>query len=171
MPQSQQQRHSLANAEDFLAEVLQPNYEAYLQSASNFASAVNLATALFHFCDWLFVEYKEQLKSRYASADEKAFWKKVEQEDPRYGYVRDVANASKHVRLRRPSTRMNHISRLLIVDRPFGSGPYGQGRFGGSNVVCDDGGEPVYFDECATALYDYWSSLLRDLKEADRNTP
>jgi len=131
---------------------------------SNFASTLNLGMALYHFHEWLFAEYEDQLNERFgAVASPGKFWRKVEESNRLFGFVHDVANASKHVELTRPpSTGMTHIENVQIVGG-YGAGRFGEGRFGGSNVVCDDKGQPVFFDTCAKALFDYWRELLSDL--------
>lgn len=162
---------SLASSEDYFLSVLKPNYDAFFGTSSTFASALNLAITLYHFHEWLFEEFKSQLETEFNRQFSAAgsFWKAVEQRDPKFGYIRDVTNASKHVRIGTPghpstSTTMTHIANTHIVSSGWGVGGYGQGRFGGGpNVVFDEGGTLTSFDDCATALFTYWKSLLQQM--------
>ena len=99
------------------------------------------------------------------------FWKFVESSDAKFGYIRDVTNASKHVKIgdkSRPSTGMTHIKDTQIVFIGWGQDGRGQRRFGGGpNVVFDDAGSQIGFDDCATELYEYWKNLLQVLKKQD----
>jgi hypothetical protein len=102
-----------------------------------FATALNLATSLYHFHEWLFDEFKQQLEAEFGETfgTKGAFWQAVEATDTRFGYVRDVTNASKHVN---------------------GVGGYGSARYGGApSVVFDDSGSQISFDDCAQALFAY----------------
>jgi hypothetical protein len=162
---------SLADAADYFVRVLKPNKEAFFGAPSTFATAINLATALYHFHEWLFDEFKAKLEAEFSTtfSGKGTFWQAVEASDARFGYVRDVTNASKHVRIGgaghpAPSTGMTHIANTQIVFTGYGQGGFGQGRFGGGpNVVFDDGGSQISFDDCAQALFIYWESLLTKL--------
>ena len=48
------QSESLSGAEDCFLKVVKPNYDALFGAPSDFASAFNLATTLYHFHEWLF---------------------------------------------------------------------------------------------------------------------
>jgi hypothetical protein len=164
------QTEALAGAEDYFLKVLKPNKEAFFATPSTFASALNLATSLFHFHEWLFGEFKTKLEAELGTTfhGKGSFWQAVENTNPKFGYMRDVTNASKHVAIgagpNRTSTGMTHIANVHIISIGYGEGGYGQGRFGGGpNVVVDDGGSQISFDVCATELFDYWKALLEKL--------
>src|SRR5690606_27306023 len=145
----------------YFTKVLKPNKEAFFGGPSTFASAVNFATALYHFHEWLFHEFKPQLETEFKTtfSSKGAFWQTVQASDARFGYIRDVTNASKHVAIGgpghpAPSTGMTHIANTHIVSVGYGEGGYGQGRYGGGpNVVFDDAGNQISFDDCAQALF------------------
>jgi hypothetical protein len=162
---------SLSTSADYFLNVLHPNALTFFRNPSTFASALNLATSLYHFHEWLFQGYKSgletELRKQFGGAG--AFWKEVETVDSDFGYIRDVANASKHVTIggagRRPSTGMGHIANTHIIVTGYGEGPYGAGRYGGGpSVVFDDQGTQISFDSCATKLFDYWKHLLEKLQ-------
>jgi len=158
-------------AADYFRYVLKPNKEAFFGTSSTFASALNLATSLYHFHEWLFEEFKLQLDAEFGTTfgGKGAFWQAVEAENTLFGYIRDVTNASKHVKIdRRASTGMTHIANTYIIT--IGSGGYGVGSGygqtfygGGPKVVFDDSGSQIGFDNCASALFTHWESLLTKL--------
>jgi hypothetical protein len=166
----------LNGSADYFAHVLKPNKEAFFGSPSTFAAAFNLATSLYHFHEWLFDEFKQQLETEFGETfrTKGAFWQVVEAADTRFGYVRDVTNASKHVKIggrgvAPPSTGMSHIANTHIITTGYGEGGYGSGRYGGGpSVVFDDSGSQISFDDCAAALFDYWESLLARVPARDR---
>lgn len=124
--------------------------------------------SLHHFHEWLSHDFKRELEmDEYFGAFGKkgTLWSKVEPTNPKFGYVRDVANASKHVKYSqsKPSTGVKSITHVHITDRPYDTGNFCQGRFGGPNALIEDNGKQIYFDECASELYDYWKALLERL--------
>lgn len=165
------QIEALSCAEDYFMKVLKPNKEAFFGASSTFASAFNLATTLYHFHEWLFEEFKGPLESHFNTtfSSKGTFWQAVEQTNSNFGYIRDVTNASKHVkiggsRFAPPSTGMTHIANTHIVSIGFGQGGYGLSRYGGGpTVVFDDGGTQTSFDHCANDLFNYWKNLLEQL--------
>ncbi|MFY9696736.1 MAG: hypothetical protein WAK34_00155 [Rhodoplanes sp.] len=165
------QAQALTGAEAYFLEVLMPNKRAFFEAPSTFVTALNLATALYHFHEWLFDEFKPQLEAELGMtfASKGAFWQAVQTSDPRFGYIRDLTNASKHVKIGGrghppPSTGMTHIANTHIVSTGYGQGGYGSRRYGGGpNVMFDDAGQQISFDDCATALYSYWKSLIEKM--------
>jgi hypothetical protein len=131
------QTETLRGAEDYFIRVLRPNKEAFFGNASNFANTLNLATALYHFHEWLYASFKAQLEGELNTkfSGKGAFWQTVEAIDPRFGYIRDVANASKHVTIGepgkpKPSTGMRHIANTHIITSGYGERGYGKGSYG-----------------------------------------
>ena len=164
--------NALKGATDYFAEVLAPNNATFFGGPSTFQNALNLATSLYHFHEWLYSDFRAKLENEFGTSfgSKGAFWQAVEAKDTRFGYIRDVANASKHVRIDQPkkpppSTGMTHIANTVIVVAAYGQGAYGAGRYGGGpSVVFDDKGKLVSFDECAAALFRFWDDLLTKVK-------
>ncbi|MGP4749386.1 hypothetical protein [Agrobacterium pusense] len=162
---------TLASSADYFRQIVKPNMDTFFSSPSNFASAVNLATSLFHFHEWLFDEFKADISAHFGKNFSKpgGFWKHVEGTNSKFGYIRDVTNASKHVTIggpgfAPPSTGMTHMANTAIISVGWGQGGFGQGAYGGGpNVVFDDGGNQISFDDCANQLYAYWKNLLQTL--------
>jgi hypothetical protein len=90
---------ALNSAHGYFQEVLTPNRDSFFNSASTFDNVINLASALFHFHEWLYHEFRDELEQEIGVAlpTAGAFWGAVHSKDTRFGYIRDVANASKHV--------------------------------------------------------------------------
>lgn len=162
---------SVSSADDYFLQVLRPNARVFFASPSTFATAFNLATSLFHFHEWLFHEHRSLLESTFGVTFKTpgAFWKHVQSSDLNYGYIRDLANASKHMVIGTPghappSTTMTHAANTHITSSSFGQGAFGARRFGGGpNVVFSAGGSDVDFDPIATKLLSYWTQLLQSL--------
>jgi uncharacterized protein YdiU (UPF0061 family) len=88
----------------------------------------------------------------------------VEATNQRFGFIRDLANASKHVRLtKRPSTCMTHVANTYIRIGTFQRGAFDPRVFGTGGMVMKDGTTEVSFDACATELFNYWTRLLKDI--------
>jgi hypothetical protein len=154
-------------AAEYFARVVEPNKKAFFREPSTFANALNLATALYHFHEWLFHDFRSKLEAEFSAtiSSHGVFWHLVEATDKRFGYIRDVTNASKHVSIggpgkAKPSTKMKHIANTHIVSIPYGGGGYGSGRHSGPNVIFDERGTQISFDDCAKELFNYWNALL-----------
>ena len=160
---------TLASSRAYFVEVLTPNRDAYFDGPVTFAGALNFATSLFHFHEWLFADHRDQLITSYGLLPSNGkitahtFWSKVQGADKRFGYIRDVANASKHMVLTNSSTEVKSIGQTSLQSVGFGMGAFGVGRFSGPNFAILDGDATISFDECASRMFDYWRRLLEDV--------
>ena len=114
--------------------------------------------------DWVWKSYdSKQLGQRLGVklSNKSAFNEHIKCKCPAFKYMRDVANASKHVSLSSASTQAKHIKDTGLSG--WGEGGYGLGRYGGS-IMIDDGGKKVYFEEVAKEVYCYWKNLLEKLR-------
>jgi hypothetical protein len=84
---------------------------------------------------------------------------------PGADFIRDVANASKHVKLdHSPSTSMTHVANVSIMTAGFGEGGFGEGRYGGAaELKIKDGSDDVSFDKCAQNMFQFWKTLITKL--------
>jgi hypothetical protein len=159
---------NLNSAAEYFTNVVKPNSDAFFLAPSTFANALNLATALFHFHEWLFDDFRSKLETEFGMtlSSHGAFWGAVQVTDKRFGYIRDVTNASKHVTIGgpgkpKPSTGMTHIANTYILTTAYGEGGYGVGCYDPApKVIFEDNGGQIDFDDCASALFDYWEALL-----------
>ncbi|SOE18217.1 hypothetical protein SAMN05877838_3135, partial [Hoeflea halophila] len=167
--ENHQKTTSLSHAEDYFLEVLTPNKKAFFNTSSTFATALNLATSLFHFHEWLFDEFRPDLEIHYGIplSSKGRFWQITQNSNSKFGYIRDVTNASKHVRIggagHQTSTGMTHIANTHIVAAGWQVDGLEEGGHGGDSIVFDDGGNQIIFDDCARELFDHWQTLLQSL--------
>jgi hypothetical protein len=153
-------------ADKYFDEVLKPQYDAFLSDPSSFPSAFNLASALFHFHEWMLASHKAAVEKHYGKSfkTEGAFWAEVESSNAQFGYVRDLANASKHVELtKRRSTPMKKVAQASMTDGAFGPG-FQRDAFQTSQIKIEVGSQVIDFDTCAKALFSYWANLRAALK-------
>jgi hypothetical protein len=157
---------TISSAEDYFEHVLSLNYRDFFEQPSTFQTAVNLASSLYHFHEWIYHYRRAFVEHKFSTAFSTArdFWSYLEKHDGEFGYLRDIANASKHVEIdRNPSTGMTHFANTHITWTGFGLGAYGAGRFGGGpNISIDDGGKNVSFDSCAQKLFKFWDALIKE---------
>lgn len=82
-----------------------------------------------------------------------------EQACTKFGYIRDIANASKHVTIGKYPTLngMSHMANTHQITTSYGQRGYGQRSWGGRpDVVFVDSGSQISFDDCANELFTYW---------------
>jgi hypothetical protein len=157
---------SLDDAKDFFEQIVEPSFTEFMSAPSSFRTAFNAATALFHMHEWLYEYKKAELEAKYSLPFLKKgdFWGHVETLVPLSKFIRDLANASKHVRLTlRPSTSMTHIANTVIQTVGFGQGGYGVGRYSAPTVTMKDGTTDVVLDDCAKDLFRLWQQLITEL--------
>lgn len=157
---------ALDNPKDFFEEVTRPNYNEFFSTPSSFKTAFGLAMSIYNICEWIFEFNQTDVEKKFGKAFGKAndFWKEVESIVPEAAFIRDLSNASKHVKLTiNPSTMMTHIANTYLQTSTYGSGGYGQGRYSACAVVFHEGGRIVYFDDCAKKLFEFWEDLINDL--------
>jgi hypothetical protein len=155
----------LDSAEKYYEEVLKPQQDEFLGASPTFRAGISLASSLFHFHEWLHKYRRLDLERVLGKHLDKPadLWREVEAADKaRFGYVRDVANASKHVSLdRHPSTPMTHAADVArhggVYSRGFSRG------FDVTRLTINAGDAQIDFEECTTALFNYWTRLLHRL--------
>jgi hypothetical protein len=160
------QIHTLDSASKYYLEILKPEYDEYFAAPATLRSAFNLVKNLFHCRDWSFEHHRTELEAHFGIklASEAALWDAIDKLDGRFGFIRDVANASKHVRLtRRPSTSMSHIANTYIETGSFQSVAFQRSAFDTTRVRMKDGSQVVDFDDCARAFFQYWTDLFKQI--------
>jgi hypothetical protein len=153
--------HRLDSARKYYSEILKPEYDDFFAAPATLRSAFRVAGALFHFRDWLFEFHRAELEAHFGTtlASAGALWIEVEKINGQFGFVRDVANASKHVRLKHhPSTSMTHVANTSLEVGAFDSAASDTAR-----VKMKHGTVDVDFDECARALFRYWTELSQKI--------
>lgn len=157
---------SLTDAKNYFDLVVELNVADFIENPSTFRLAFNAASALFHQHEWLFESKKAELERFYSQSFENKgkFWKHIENSLPEASYIRDLANASKHIKLTiQPSTSMCHIANTVIRTSTFGTGAYGVGRYSNDSIVMQSNGQDIYLDDCIQKLRDFWHNLIQIL--------
>lgn len=157
----------LNNARDFFDEVTKPCYDDFFNSPSTFKNAFAMAMSLFNIHEWIFEFDRHRVQRKYkvnfSTAGE--FWKNVESIVPEAKFIRDLSNASKHVRLRlKPSTSMTHIANTQISVTTSGGGAFRTSMYRRSpSVKMEDKNAQIELDVCAQKLFAYWEKLIEEL--------
>ncbi len=149
-------------SEEYFTQVLTPNRDAYMAAPGSFVAAFNLASSLFHLRDWLFHEHGPAVARvlGMSFANEIELWSHIETLGDGFPYIRGVANASKHYKLRNPQGGITKVSDVRLGFE-YGAGAYGVGAYGGPRiVVVVVGDETANFGRIADALYYVWRDLL-----------
>ena len=157
---------SLTDAKEYFEQIVIGNVDDFLRNPSTFRLAFNAASSLFHQHEWLFECKQSEIESKLGATFSKKgdFWQHVETLVPEAKYIRDLANASKHVKLTiRPSTNMTHIANAVIQTSSFGSGGYGVSRYSADSVSMKDNGHDISLDDCVQKLWAFWQGLISDV--------
>jgi hypothetical protein len=155
---------TIETAHDYFEQVVGYNLQQYKAQPTSLPLAYNLAISLFHMHDWVWVEHKATLQAHFDAnvASKRGFNAHVQEACHSFKYIRDVANAYKHVSLSSASTSATHISNTAATG--YGEGGYGVGGYGGGIIVVD-GGTRINFLTAAGKVYEYWRDLLAKLKK------
>ena len=157
---------SLTDAKEYFEQIVAGNVDDFLKEPSTFRLAFNAAASLFHQHEWLFECKKSELENKFgvAFAHKHDFWQHVQTLVPEAGYIRDLANASKHVKLTiRPSTNMSHIANTVIQTSSFGTSAYGVSRYAADSVMMKDKGNDISLDDCVQKLRTFWDGLIGEV--------
>jgi hypothetical protein len=158
----------LDSARKYYDWVLQKQYDDFFREPADFQRLINLASSLFHFHEWLYAEYSPILhiaiNSPIAFTSARKFWNEVEKTNSKFGFVRDIANASKHVKLTRdPSRSMSHMANTVIQVAQWDSAQFDQALWDVPYAASKDGSNDVLFDTCAKELFAFWTSMINQL--------
>lgn len=158
----------LANASDYFEKVLKPNFEMYWAS-ENFQTLVNVSNSLFHFHEWMLWSHKAALERKAGQTfnDAGALWSWIEASNPAFGYVRDLANNSKRVRIdHRPSTGAHYMANTAGHEPTWDSETttWDDTRWDAATYKTKDGDKYVAVEGPISALYAYWEGLLGECR-------
>lgn len=147
--------------------VLTEQYNEFFSNDANFRNLINLASSLFHFHEWLYAEFPNDLHIMLNSPQpfnsKGAFWGAVESTNQNFGFIRDIANSSKHVRLTKNSTSITHMANTIIQGATWGNAQWGNSKWDAQYATSKDGPRDVLFDKCAEELFVYWTNLIDNL--------
>jgi hypothetical protein len=149
---------TISTAREFFEQVVEYNLQQYKSQPTSLPAAYNLANSLFSMHEWMWHTYGNELGESLRNAS--AFNSHVQNACPAFKHMRDLANASKHVSLKSPSTQATHITDTTAIESRYGVAVYGVSKYGRGVVVIDDGGTKVDFENAADEVYVYWRDLL-----------
>lgn len=158
----------LDNSRKFYDWVLIKQYDDFFKNDTTYQHLINLASSLFHFHEWLFNDFQSVLHTELGAnqrlSNPGQFWGAVEATNQKFGFIRDIANASKHVRLtRNPSTTMSHMANTSIHVATWDSAQWDNAKWDAPSATSKDGANDVLFDTCADELFQYWTNLVDKL--------
>jgi len=96
-------KQRLENARDYFENVVEPAYRDFIVSEVTFLRVFSLAAGLYHMAEWWWFHEEVKIKAKYGAKISSAgkLWNDVvEQQVSNAGFIRDLNNAAKHVRLR-----------------------------------------------------------------------
>jgi hypothetical protein len=147
----------ISSSYDFFFEVAWPNHQEVTRRPSP-RSAINAAWPYWHLHEWYFWEHNPSASEK----DRRLYIDNILLRDcPELGWLRDIAEAGKHVRLNRtnPPVRVRGISTReeysgAIGCAPIGVTPIGSG--GRLELVVDVGGVTHKLQHVLGAAFRYW---------------
>jgi hypothetical protein len=152
--------NSVQTSVDFFRQVLEPDYRECIAAPADLRKAFHAAASLFHLRDWIAATEspnptKEDLQAKLVARCEF------------FAIIRDVANASKHLKLiMKPSTSVTGAAD--IRSQEIATAAYNVA--GGYNVAGAYGPvlavviipEGVVFAEAAAKVYEMWKEVFRE---------
>jgi hypothetical protein len=153
---------TIATAREYFDQVVAYDLDHYKAQPSSLPAAYNLAGSLFSMHEWVWDSYGDKLELQLGVKLRNAFAlnSHTQSNCPEFKYIRDVANASKHVSLINASTQATHITDTTAIESTFGGGVFGGSKFGRGVVVIDDDGTKIDFENTADKVYSYWEHML-----------
>lgn len=161
-------------SESFFRNVITYNFDSYIENPESLPAAFNVAISLHSMHDWVWSEHQhglvEVLKKDISS--KRDFCACVADACVSFKYIRDVANASKHVLLSSPSTSLRSVREIESIDHTTPNDIWDdslvwddRGKWGRGAISIKDGETWHDFEEHATLLLSFWNNLLQSLKD------
>jgi hypothetical protein len=165
---------SLRTTAEFFDTVVRENHRAHQSGDASLVTVFNLAISLWALREWAFQTNKPDIESQLgvSASDPRDLDQPLRKQCPEWGQIAEVANALKHVNLRKPEPGYAKSSQDLVRDqRGYGLGAYGVGRFGGLqfDITTDSG--TIDFDDCVENAFRYWEEVVRSFNKAPQDGP
>jgi hypothetical protein len=157
---------TIATAREYFDQVVAYNLEQYKAQPTSLPAAYNLAGSLFSMHEWVWHSYGDELERQLGVTfrNAAALNAHTQSNCPAFKYLRDLANASKHVSLSKASTQATHISNTSAVESVIGEAIIGISKIERGVVTIRDGSENEDFEDAADEVYEYWKTLLDRLQ-------
>jgi hypothetical protein len=133
---------------EFLETVVRPNIKEFSDHFDDLRRCFNAIAAIDAFAAHIYEWCRENAPSHVAGEkDDTSFRERLAQMNRSFKILRDIAKAQKHVRLTRGRPSIGHAEQVRSNPRPYGTGGYGTGRYGGSaQVSVDVDGKQVFVE-------------------------
>jgi hypothetical protein len=168
-------KERLDSTRSYFDEITEKAYRQFVDGKVTFLTIYSMAAGLYHIAEWMCLHDLPKVQSKYGQHIDSAaaLWHQVvEKTIPDAGFIRDLNNAAKHAKLRfdptkskkgDPSTGMHYAANTFISTSGWGEGGYGTGTYGGApEVKMDEGGREVSLEPVATAVFQFWESLVNE---------
>lgn len=160
----------------FWNEVLLPDYQEFMKETDNVRKAFHLASSLFHMADWLYWGNKTYIDTNFTFvdrngaaqpvSDEKTFANAVRDLCPDFELIRGIANAGKHLQVRKGQHAASPVSaaNTYVTSTGYGTGGHGMGPYGGTARVRQQGpnNQDVELTDLAKRIHDMWVKFCTD---------
>lgn len=154
----------------YWSEIVIPDYEEHRDNLDDLRRTFHCASSLFHMADWLYLGNKPHFdatltfidKNGNAQAvqDEKTFANAVRDFFADFELIRNIANASKHLEIRKGTHAASPVSaaNTYVTTTGFGTGGYGSGTYGGAARVRQEAPDnnDIEFSDLSTSIVDMW---------------
>jgi hypothetical protein len=150
----------IERAIDFLNQMVIPDYQEFLASSTDVRRAFHLACSLFHLRDWVYWDFKNS-KGWTAEVQVQQHLENICQD---FRLIRDIANASKHLKLVSHGTPVTTAAATFATitrestNALYDSTPRYQG--GSEVLVTVDHGNPLRFVVIADKVLRMWNQLF-----------
>ena len=164
----------ISDALIFLEQVMEPNVDEFVRNPKSFRLAFNAATSLYHFPEWLFETRKEATQKalsqklcktkNFTINEHNHIWRVAECLVEDAGFIRDLANSSKHVRLNRSgATSVTHIANTTIQTSITGGNSRPTDSTNDEEICMQDGERYVSVISCVNAVFKFWCEVVSDM--------
>lgn len=157
---------TISNAQEYFIEAVGYNMRQFMNDRSCLPAAYNLANALFNMRDWIWHSCRKDIECHFGKKfpNREEFTRALTSACSNFEYVRDVANASKHVALTHASTKATDITKTGLLPGSWG-GSWGKSWGGswGRTIVIIDGSKHVHFELVSTSVYKFFDGFMSSI--------
>jgi hypothetical protein len=159
----------------FWNDILLADYQDFMQEIDNVRKAFHLASSLFHMADWLYwgnaayinanFTFRDRNSQLRPVSDEKTFANAVRDLYPDFELIRGIANAGKHLQVRKGQHAASPVSasNTYVTSTGFGVSGFGTGPYGGTPRVRQQGpnNQDIEMTDLAQRIHDMWIDLCK----------
>lgn len=166
-------KERLETPRDYFDNITTVAYQQFLQSEVTFLVVYSMAAGLFHIAEWVHFHDQVRVKAKYGAqitSQAKLWHDVIELAIPEAGFIRDLNNAAKHVRLRfdpqksgtGPSTNTHFAANTFIqTARGDGGGYCRESCRETRQVKMDHSGEEILLEPIANRCFQILGSADR----------